>query len=131
MHYSYDYAQQVHYPSNPQQPGPIYFKTPRKCGIFGICCESLPHQINYFIDESVATGKGANAMISYVHDFLENHGAGETNFHLHADNCGGQNKNNYVLWTGAGVSSMAYMRTYGILFWWQVTPNLALTGALD
>ena len=70
---------------------------------------------NYFIDESVATGKGANATISYVHDFLENHGAGETNVHLHADNCGGQNKNNYVLWTGAGVSSMAYMRTYGIL----------------
>ena len=76
----------------------IYFKTPRKCGIFGICCESLPRQINYFIDESVATGKGANATISYVHDFLENHGAGETNVHLHADNCGGQNKNNYVLW---------------------------------
>ena len=27
MHYSYDYAQQVHYPSNPLQPGSIYFKT--------------------------------------------------------------------------------------------------------
>ena len=25
---------QVHYPSNPQQPGPMYFLTPRKCGIF-------------------------------------------------------------------------------------------------
>ena len=25
MHYSFDYAQQVHLPSNPQQPGPIYF----------------------------------------------------------------------------------------------------------
>lgn len=37
IHYSYDYAQQVHIPSNPQQPGPIYFKTPRKCGLFGIC----------------------------------------------------------------------------------------------
>ena len=31
MHYSFDYAQQVHYPSNPMQPGPIYFKTPQKC----------------------------------------------------------------------------------------------------
>lgn len=30
MHYSFDYAQQVHFPSNPMQPGPIYFKTPRK-----------------------------------------------------------------------------------------------------
>lgn len=45
VHYSYDYAQQVHFPSNPQQPGPIYFKTPRKCGLFGICCEGLPRQM--------------------------------------------------------------------------------------
>ena len=98
MHYSFDYAQQVHYPTNPQQPGPIYFKTPRKCGIIGICCESTPRQINYFIAESVATGKGANATISYVHGFLEKHGAGETNVHFCADNCGGQNNNNYVIW---------------------------------
>lgn len=28
MHYSFDYAQQVHIPSNPLQPGPIYFKAP-------------------------------------------------------------------------------------------------------
>ena len=98
VHYSYDYAQQVHYPSNPQQPGPIYFKTPRKCGLFGICCEGLPRQINYLIDESVSTGKGANATISYVHDFFSTQGAGETDVHIHADNCGGQNKNNYVIW---------------------------------
>jgi len=32
-HYSFDYAQQVHFPSNPMQPGPIYFLTPRKCSI--------------------------------------------------------------------------------------------------
>ena len=31
QHYSFDYAQLVHTPSNPMQPGPIYFKTPRKC----------------------------------------------------------------------------------------------------
>ena len=98
VHYSFDYAQQVHYPTNPQQPGPIYFKTPRKCGIFGICCESTPQQINYFIAESVATGNGANATISYLHGFLEKHGAGETNVHFCADNCGGQNNNNYVIW---------------------------------
>ena len=36
MHYSFDYAQQVHFPSNPMQPGLIYFKTSRKCGIFGV-----------------------------------------------------------------------------------------------
>jgi len=39
MHYSFDFAQQVHYPSSPLQPGPMYFLVPRKCGIFGVCCE--------------------------------------------------------------------------------------------
>ena len=39
MHYSFDFAQQIHIPSNPMQPGPIYFKTPRKCAIFGVMCQ--------------------------------------------------------------------------------------------
>ena len=98
VHYSYDYAQQVHIPSNPQQPGPIYFKTPRKCGLFGVCCEGIPRQINYLIDEAVACGKGANSTIIYVHDFFQFHGAGETDAQINADNCGGQNKNNFVIW---------------------------------
>ncbi len=55
--YSFDFAQQVHYPSNPQQPGPIYFLTLRKCGIFWICCEEIPRQINYLIDEAVDVGQ--------------------------------------------------------------------------
>ena len=33
MHYSYDYAQQLHYPVNAQQAGPEYFKTARKCNL--------------------------------------------------------------------------------------------------
>ena len=67
LHYSFDYAQQVHIPSNPLQPGPIYFKTPRKCGIFGVMCEGLPRQVNFLIDEAASAGKGGNATISYVH----------------------------------------------------------------
>ena len=98
MHYSFDYAQQVHFPSNPMQPGPIYFKTPRKCGIFGVMCEAIPRQLNYLIDEATAAGKGANATVSYVHHFFAEHGLGETDVHLHADNCCSQNKNNYFLW---------------------------------
>ena len=98
MHYSFDYAQQVHYPSNPLQPGPIHFKTPRKCGIFGVNCEAVPRQVNYLIDESATVGKGANATISYVHHFFAQHGLGETDIHLHADNCTGANKKNYFVW---------------------------------
>ena len=85
-----DYAQQLHYPTNTQQPGPIYFKTPRKCGLFGVVSERSGHQFNYLIDEPVAVGKGANATISYVHHFLENHGMGEQRAYFHADNCAGK-----------------------------------------
>ena len=98
VHYSFDFAQQVHIPSNPMQPGPIYFTTPRKCGIFGVMCEALPWQVNYLIDEASDVGKGANTAISNVHHYFQNHGLGEMRVHLHADNCAGQNKNNCFLW---------------------------------
>ncbi|XP_071962639.1 uncharacterized protein [Antedon mediterranea] len=102
FHYSFDFAQQVHYPANPLQPGPIYFKTPRKCHIFGLTSEGLPSQINYLIDEGVSCGKGANVVISYLHHFFDHYGVGEQHAHLHADNCSGQNKNNafiqYLAW---------------------------------
>ena len=50
VHYSFNYAQQVHIPSNPMQPGPIYFKTPRKCWIFVMCKgeSEFPHRWNHF-----------------------------------------------------------------------------------
>lgn len=35
--------------------------------------------MNYLIDESVSCGKGANAVISMLHHFLENFGFGEQN----------------------------------------------------
>ena len=82
MHYSFDYAQQVHVRSNPMQSGPIYFKTPRKCGIFGVTSEAVPRQINFLIDEAVSVGKGANPTISYAHYFLMHHGFGETDVHF-------------------------------------------------
>ena len=67
VHFSFDFAQQVggvhtasstkknyhvhvvqvHYPHSPQQPGPIYFLTPRKCGIFGVVSEAIPRQASY------------------------------------------------------------------------------------
>ena len=69
VHYSFDFAQQVHYPSNPLQPGPIYFLTPRKAAIFGVCCEAIPRQVNFVIDEASDTGKGANTVVSLL-DFF-------------------------------------------------------------
>ena len=68
VHYSFDYAQQVHYPSD---PGPIYFLTPRKCTVFGVNCEALPRQINFLTDEAGDCGTGANAVVSHIHFFLK------------------------------------------------------------
>ena len=39
-HYSYDFAQQIHFPYDSQQTGPEYFKTARKRGLFGVTMES-------------------------------------------------------------------------------------------
>jgi len=75
----------------------MFFKTPRKCGVFGICCESLRKQGTYIIDEACTTGKGADTVISYLHHFGEVHGEGETELLLHADNCCGQNETNALM----------------------------------
>ena len=92
MHYSFDYAQQVHFPSNALQPGPLFFKTARKCNVFGVACEPRKNQVNYLIDEADFAGKGANNTLSMVDRYLSNHGVKEEDLRLHADNCVGQNK---------------------------------------
>ena len=97
MHYSYDFAQQVHYPNNPLQPGPAYFLTARKCQIFGVSCEPLGWQVNYMIDEADVVGKGANITISLLHHFLQHRALPSEVLFLHADNCVGQNKNNATM----------------------------------
>ena len=38
-------------------------KLKRKCALFGVCCEGVPRQVNYLIEENVCTGKGANASL--------------------------------------------------------------------
>ena len=53
--------------------------------------------MNYLINEAANTGKGANAVISMLHNFFSMHGLGETTLHLHADNCSGQNRQ-YLVW---------------------------------
>ena len=98
MHYSFDFAQQVHYPFSCQQRGREFFKTARKCQIFGVCAEALPRQVFFLIDESEFFGQGSRTVISLLDAFFSLHGLGEKTLRLHADNCTGQNKNNYVMW---------------------------------
>ena len=67
-----------------------------------LACEPISSQVNYLIDEADDIGKGANATVSLVHDYLEKYSLKEPNLLLHADNCIGQNKNDifiqYLMW---------------------------------
>ena len=101
---------------DPFQPGPIYFLTPRKCAIFGVCCEADPRQITkikqhwsitclvlcrltiYLINEACNTGKGGNTIILMLHHFLAVHGFWEKKVHFHCDNYCGQNKNRFLMY---------------------------------
>ncbi|KAH3815979.1 hypothetical protein DPMN_144519 [Dreissena polymorpha] len=79
----------------------MYFKTPRKCQCFGVCCESSGTQIFYLVDEAFQSiGKGANSVTSMLHHHFSHLGYGERNVVLHMDNCSGQNKNNAVIGYG-------------------------------
>ena len=95
--FSFDFAQMVHYPNNSDQVGCLYFKVPRKCSLFGVANEGLGMQATYLIDEMLDCGKGANPVISYVHDYLNKHSFGVSNLSLQAKNCSGQNKNNFFI----------------------------------
>ena len=76
-HYSFDFAQQVHFPFSTQQTGPEYFKIARKCGILGVCNDGENKQVTYLIDEAENPGKGADCVNSLLHHYLEHHAAGE------------------------------------------------------
>ncbi|XP_052683547.1 uncharacterized protein LOC128163903 [Crassostrea angulata] len=73
FHYSFDYAQQVHYPHYAQQVKPLFFKTPRKCQCFGICWEGSGTQIFYLVDEAQHS---KNTVTSMLHHHFMYHGLG-------------------------------------------------------
>jgi len=96
-HYSFDYFQQIHIPSDPDQVGALYFLVPYKIGLFGVMCEPLSKMVLYIIPEGAVTGKGSNQVISMLHYYCSNYGLGETEAFLNADNCVGQNKNQFLI----------------------------------
>ena len=99
VHLSFDFAQQLQFPSSPQQVGPIYFLSPRKCQLFGVSCEGKSEQVNYLIDENDNPGKGANCVVSMLHHYLETYANVRFDqlLYLHVDNAVGQNKNNAMM----------------------------------
>ena len=102
-HYTFDFAQQLHVPYHARQVGPLYFKSPLKVHLFGICNDGTKLQVNYLYDESQCIGvsgtkaHGPNSVISMLHHYLDANSLCESAVHFHADNCVGQNKNRFVL----------------------------------
>ncbi|RIA93443.1 hypothetical protein C1645_819411 [Glomus cerebriforme] len=105
IHIAYDWAQNVQVLYSPQQIGLIFFKSPRKVHIFGVCnTGNFPHteQTNYIIDEAELPdegkqGKGVNCILSLVWHAIHKYNYGEKKLVIVCDNCVGQNKNNYSL----------------------------------
>ncbi|XP_062587812.1 uncharacterized protein LOC134249479 isoform X1 [Saccostrea cucullata] len=94
-HYTFDFAQNVTVPHHSRQVGPLFFETPRKIQIFGICMEGSSTQYNYLLDEDQTIGKdgksthGPNTVLSILHHHFQEFGFGEKSAVLHCDNCGG------------------------------------------
>lgn len=101
-HISFDMAASCSIPRLQVQVGSLYFKCEFKVRIFGICQEKPDNnQVNYLMPEgtypkeSAKGGKGANLIISLLHHHLHEHPS-EKKLLIHADSCGGQNKNQYM-----------------------------------
>ncbi|XP_053386664.1 uncharacterized protein LOC128550843 [Mercenaria mercenaria] len=103
VHYTFDFCQNVSIPHHSRQMGPLYFLTLRKVQIFGFRIDRMPKQLNFLIDENETIGKdgtsthGPNAVISMIDYAMNSYSTGETKCAIHADNCPGQNKNQYVI----------------------------------
>ena len=91
-HYTFDFAQMLHIPYHARQVGPLYFKSPLKVQLFGICNDANKQQVNYLFSESESIGPngskahGPNAVISMLHHYFHVHSLQEASCHLHADN---------------------------------------------
>ncbi|KAJ8303751.1 LOW QUALITY PROTEIN: hypothetical protein KUTeg_018674 [Tegillarca granosa] len=102
VHYTFDFAQSFLLPSHCRQEGGLYFRSPYKAHMFGICNDGRSTQTNYIYGEDQCVGvdgnfsHSANNVISMLHHFFQTFGEGERICHLNADNCGGQNKNQIV-----------------------------------
>ncbi len=96
-HISMDYGQSIAVPHTVDQLGGTFYLHMRNFLLFGIFSVLENIQLCYTYDEREA-GKGANEVLSFLHDFLANRLTKTADIRIHADNCRGQNKNKYVMW---------------------------------
>ena len=101
-HITFDFAQQFELPQHTRQVGPLYFKSRFRVQMFGICNEAKKQQKNYIFHEGETIGVESkqaddpNTVISMLDHYFTKY-ANEPVTYMHADNCVGQNKNQYVI----------------------------------
>lgn len=92
-----DFSQNLTLPSVSCTPSQWYFLSLWSVNMFGIFFANRGIQYNYLYEERTA-GKGSDEVISMIDHFVETVLRGEyARLVVYADNCSGQNKNNYVL----------------------------------
>ena len=45
VHFSFDFAQQIHFPNSPQQVGPLYFLTPVSVNYLEFTLKEMPNKL--------------------------------------------------------------------------------------
>lgn len=102
-HLVFDFAEKVLLPSFRKQPGCLHFITGLKFDLFGVSSSNMNTNFVFGLPEGHwPNGKTANEVLSMLSYILLLHKKGTTvaesrTLCLHADNCGGQNKNRFVL----------------------------------
>lgn len=91
-----DYSQNLTLPTTGSTPSAWYFMSLVAVPVFGIYDAHDAKQFNFVYTERKG-GKGSNEVISMLVHFLESRLDGKETLTEYADNCGGQNKNNFVL----------------------------------
>jgi hypothetical protein len=105
MHIIFDFAQAASLPHQADQPGSMYFKSGFKMRMFGISNEPAEETTVYCIPEGCypivgpkGSPKGSNNVIEMLNHHLKTKCPSEIrHLYMHADNCGGQNKNRFVM----------------------------------
>uniref|UniRef100_H3H7Q0 DUF7869 domain-containing protein n=1 Tax=Phytophthora ramorum TaxID=164328 RepID=H3H7Q0_PHYRM len=112
-----DYSQNLTLPSVTSTPSQWYFLSLRRVNMFGIYYANKTIQYNYIYDETVA-GKGTDEVNSLLHHFIHKIvlPGGHRKLTIYADNCGGQNKNNYVLKALLALAHMGDLETVELKF---------------
>ena len=70
VHYSFDYAQQIHFPSDPLQPVPFTFLLQESVGYLALIMKPYLVRSIFWCDEAGDCGKGCNTVVSQWHFFF-------------------------------------------------------------